>query len=205
MGIHRTSQLLEQSFLDVISQPRQNKPLQFPPPQFNPSSNLHSVPSDQNLYMVNTSFGFISIIWPCHSISISLSTQHRQPQSNKWSNGNKSDQKWLKLPRNHTQVILYHPKVLNVLKAQNINFKAKLSLSATINRSTYHFIQELKLLLSSNSLKQGTFYIPSACTAIFEAVGAFVTSLPVLKMRCKQKLTSITTQQWDKHLQSLHV
>ena len=79
-----------------------------------------------------------------------------------------------------------------------------LSLLADINRSTDHFIQELKPLLSSNYLTQGTLDIPSACAAIFEAVGASVTSLPVLR-RCKEELTSITTQYWDKHLQSLHV
>ena len=47
-------------------------------------SALPYVPSDQDLYVVNTSSGFISITWPRHFISTSLSTQHRQHQSNKW-------------------------------------------------------------------------------------------------------------------------
>ena len=75
----------------------------------------------------------------------------------------KAIKKWLKLPRNATQAILYHPKVLNVPKAQNIKLEAKLSLLAAINRFIDHLIQELKPRLSSNSLTQGTLDIHSFC------------------------------------------
>ena len=108
--------------------------------------------------------------------------------------------KWLKLPRNATQAILYHPKVLNVSKA-----KAKLSLLVALNRSTDHLIQELRPLLSSESFTQGVLDIPAACASIFKAASESVTSLPALKKQCKEQLTSMTTQHWDNHLRTLQV
>ena len=107
----------------------------------------------------------------------------------------KSVKKWLKLPRNANQAILYHPKVLNVPKAQNIKVKPKLSLFVALNRSTDQLVQELRPLLSSESFTQGVLNISATCASIF-------TSLPALKKQCKEQLTSMTTQHWDNHLRT---
>ena len=117
----------------------------------------------------------------------------------------KSIKKWLQLPRNNTRAILYHLKALNVSIAQNIKVKAKLSLLVALNRDTDHLIQELRPLLSSESFTQGVLDIAAACASIFKAVSESITSLPALKKQCKEQLTSMTTQHWDNHLQTLQV
>ena len=65
----------------------------------------------------------------------------------------KALKKWMKLPRNATQAILYHPDVLNVPSCDSLKTKAKLSFLVAIDHSTDHLIQELKPLLPSLSFK----------------------------------------------------
>ena len=94
---------------------------------------------------------------------------------------------------------------MNVPKVLNIKIKTKLSLLAAINRSTDHLIQKLTLYSLQNYSQKGVLDISAVCASIFKDITSSGSSLPPLKKECKEKMTTMSTQQWDNHLQMLQV
>ena len=116
----------------------------------------------------------------------------------------KALKKWLKLPRNATQAILYHPDVLNVPSCDSLKTKAKLSFLVAIDHSTDHLIQELKPLLSVPVIQNGLDITPQ-CNSILVSAKKSVTSLPRIKKHCNDQLRILSSQRWDDHLNELQV
>ena len=76
--------------------------------------------------------------------------------------------KWLNLPRNATNAILYNPSVLNCPQVSYLYLKASLGYLAALETSNDSTITELLPLLDSKKLKHSLGF-PTECFDILEA------------------------------------
>ena len=92
--------------------------------------------------------------------------------------------KWLSLPRNATQAILYHPSGLNCPSIPTIKTRAKISFLASIITSPDHLLHELQFLINdTNSSKQVGF--PQESFSILQAAKKQIQNLPTAKKLAK--------------------
>ena len=115
--------------------------------------------------------------------------------------------KWLRLPRNATQAILFHPEALNCPHLPTERLKAKVSQLATISTSRDVRIQEINFNLSTPSFVKA-LHIPNEAVNILHSAQSSIAGLPHAKQLIKLASASIkfnTTSHWNTHLSSLSV
>ena len=113
--------------------------------------------------------------------------------------------KWLKLPRNATQAILYHPSVLAVPSAPSCYMKAKVSYMSSILASSDPAIIELNHLIDSPAFLKRQEIPTVATNCLRTSQSSAPTSLAALKRGTRKSLKDHSTKCWNQKLSSLCV
>ena len=112
--------------------------------------------------------------------------------------------RWLKLPRNAMQAILFHPSALNCPHLPTERLKAKVSQLATISTSCD---TRINFNLTSPSFVKA-FHIPNEAVNILHSAQSSIADLPQAKQLIKEATANIksnTASHWNTHLSSLSV
>ena len=115
--------------------------------------------------------------------------------------------KWLRLPRNATQAILFHPEALNCPYLPTERLRAKVSQLAIISTSGDTRLQEINFELSTPSFVKA-FHIPNEAINILHSAQSSISGLPHAKQLIKLASANIKSNMasyWNTHLSSLSV
>ena len=110
--------------------------------------------------------------------------------------------RWLNLPRNATQVLLYHPEVMKIPQLSTIKLKAKLTYLTAIMKSPDSLVHQLQELLVSNYVQQNL-----KISALFKDCFDFAISqiLTTPKKNLTNKIDKRIEERCDEHLSDLKV
>ena len=110
--------------------------------------------------------------------------------------------KWLNLPRNATQVLLYHPEVMKIPQLSSIRLKAKITYLTAIMKCPDPLVHQLQELLVSNDVQQNL-----KISALFKDYFDFPISqiLTTPKKNLTNKIDRRIKEGCDKHLSDLKV
>ena len=107
--------------------------------------------------------------------------------------------KWLRLPRNATQAILFHLEALNCPHLPTERLKAKVFQLATISTSCHTRIQEINFNLSTPSFVKA-LHIPNEAVNILHSAQSSIGGLPHAKQLIELASASIksnATSHWN--------
>ena len=113
--------------------------------------------------------------------------------------------KWLKLPRNATQAILYHPTVLAVPSTTSCYTKAKVSYMSSILASSNPAIIELNHLIDSPAFLRRQEIPTEATDCLCTSRTNTTKSLMAFKRETRKSLKNSSTCRWNQKLSSLCV
>ena len=106
--------------------------------------------------------------------------------------------KWLKLPRNATQAILYHPSVLAVPAVSSCYTKAKVSYMSFILASSDTAITELNHLIDSPAFLKRQEIPTEAAICLRSSQSSTPTSLKALKRTTRKSLKINSMTHWNR-------
>ena len=113
--------------------------------------------------------------------------------------------KWLKLPRNATQAILYHPSVLAVPSVLSCYTKAKVSYMSSILASSDPAIIELNHLIDSPAFLKRQEIPTEATNCLHTSQSNAPVSLAARKRETRKFLKENSTNRWNQKLSTLCV
>ena len=113
--------------------------------------------------------------------------------------------KWLKLPRNATQAILYHPSVLAVPSVLSCYTKAKVSYMSSILASSDPAIIELNHLIDSPAFLKRQEIPTEASNCLQTSQSNAPVSLAARKKETRKLMKENSTNRWNQKLSTLCV
>ena len=111
--------------------------------------------------------------------------------------------KWLKLPRNATQAIIFHPSVTKIPTLSSAQIKAKLCLLASLSLSTDPAILEINSIINDQQFLTRNF-IPSEAHELFRSLDPLQPK-KVLKNSIRKAIIEKEKQKWNEKLSTLQV
>ena len=103
--------------------------------------------------------------------------------------------KWLRLPRNVIQAIVYHPDVLKVPQSSTIKTKAKVSFLAAILQTLDPLLREFHVFLSYSKV-QFHFGFTSIFSRFMDSAADIASSIKATKKKCFTGIANDIRKHW---------